>query len=59
MKHDQAAAAAYLALAALVGMCSSAISAHMLRWLPQDDAAVDVCTAAGRAEWADSDFAPG
>ena len=43
----------YLALAALVGMCnSSAISslAHMLRWLPQDDAAVDVCTAAGRAE---------
>ena len=39
-----AAGAAYLALAALVGMCSSAISssAHMLRWLLQDDAAVDV-----------------
>lgn len=44
MKHDQAAAAAHLA--------------HMLRWL-QDDAARDVCTAAGRVEWADSDFAPG
>jgi len=30
----------------------------MLRWLLQDDAAVDVCTA-GRVEWADSGFAPG
>jgi len=25
-------------------------SAHMLRWLLQDDAAVDVCTATGRVE---------